>query len=184
MISLDQKDDLHLRYPGFRSFKTPAPIHYRHRYCRLALILDTLDERFLELAPAQMSDQKYGSGTDCLYRRKSASGWETVHIGPQKQESSKFVEFSRETIMSTAGLENARLIWAKRNTMVTLPVRLGILDYLSPASRPAELGTVVKTITAIGGHPDQFLALLADGTLHIDINATLTPSTLVRQRTT
>jgi len=183
MISLDQKDDLHLRYPGFRSFKTPTPIHYRHRYCRFALILDTLNDSFLELAPAHASDRKYGSGTDCLYRRKSTSGWETVHIGSLKQESSKSVEFTRETIMSTAGLENARLIWAKRNTLVTLAVRLGVLEHLSLASRPAELGAVVKTITTVGGHPDQFLALLADGTLHIDVNPVLTPNTLVRRRT-
>ena len=183
MISLDQKDDLYLRYPGFRSFKTARPIHYRHRYCRLALILDTLDERFLALAPIQMPDRTYGPGTDCLYRRHSAAGWETVHIGTLKQENAKSIEFNREQIMAATGAENARLIWAKRNTVVTLPVRVGILEYLSPTDRPAELGAVIKTITAIGGDPDQLLAMLADGTLHIDVNSALAPSTLVRRRT-
>jgi hypothetical protein len=183
MMPLDQKDDLTLRYPGFRSFKAPISIHYRHRYCRTALILDTLDTRFFELQPSSFRSGKYEAGIDCIYRRRTQCGWETLRIGRQTEQSDGEADFAldRGQVKALRGAETARLIWAKRNQIVTLSTRMAVLETVDKEG-PLSMGTLLRTINTIGGDPDELLALIAEGTLSIDVRAQISPSMLVHRR--
>lgn len=184
MMSVDQNIALQLRYPGFRSFKAPQAIHYRHRYCRIVLVLDTLDERVSELAPADLPSHGEDVGQDCIYRRKVGARWETIRIGrlTGKDEKTRFDRMlTREQIAALPGFDNARMIWEKRNTKVTLPARMAALE-LTADERPTTLGKMLRAILDAAGTADELLALIANGTLQIDVCTVLSFWTTVRQR--
>lgn len=184
MMSLDQNTALQLRYPGFRSFKAPQAIHYRHRYCRIVLVLDTLDERVSELAPADLPSHGEDVSQDCIYRRKVGACWETIRIGrlTGKDEKTRFDRvLTREQIAALPGFDNARMIWEKRNTKVTLPARMAALE-LTADERPTTLGKMLRAILDAAGTADELLALIANGTLQIDVCTVLSFWTTVRQR--
>lgn len=183
-MSLDQNTVLHLRYPGFRSFKAPQAIHYRHRYCRIVLVLDTLDERVSELAPAHLSPHGAEVGQDCIYRRKVGVRWETIRIGRPtgKDDTMRYDRvLTREQTTALPGYANASLIWAKRNTQVTLQSRMAALE-LTADERPTTLGKLLSAILDAAGNADELLALIADGTLQIDVCGVLTIWTPIRRR--
>lgn len=183
-MSLDQNTALHLRYPGFRSFKAPQAIHYRHRYCRIVLVLDTLNERVSELAPADLPPHGDDVGQDCIYRRKVGARWETIRIGrlTGKDEKTRFDRvLTREQTTALPGFDNARMIWTKRNTQVTLPARMAALE-LTADERPTTLGKLLRAILDAAGTADELLALIADGTLQIDVCTVLSFWTPIRRR--
>lgn len=184
MISLDQNIPLRLRYPGFLSFKTQQAIHYRHRFCRIVLVLDTLDERVSELAPADLSPYGADVGQDCIYRRRIGARWETIRIGRPtgKDETMRFDRvLTREQTKALPGYANASLIWAKRNIQVTLQTRMAALE-LTADERPTTLGKLLRAIMDAAGSPDELLALVADGTLQIDASREISSLTIVRKR--
>lgn len=184
MMSLDQNTALRLRYPGFRSFKAPQAIHYRHRYCRIVLVLDTLDERVSELAPADLTPHRDDVGQDCIYRRKVGARWETIRIGRPtgKDDKTRFNRvLTREQTTALPGFDNARMIWEKRNTQVTLPARMAALE-LTADERPTTLGKLLRAILDAAGSADELLALIADGTLQIDVCTVLSFWTPIRRR--
>lgn len=183
-MSLDQNTALHLRYPGFRSFKAPQAIHYRHRFCRIVLVLDTLDERVSELAPADFPPHGDDVGQDCIYRRKIGACWETIRIGRPtgKDDRRRFDRvLTREQITALPGFDNARMIWEKRNTQVTLAARMAALE-LTSDERPTTLGKLLRAILDASGSSDELLALIADGTLQIDVCEVLSFWTPIRRR--
>lgn len=183
-MSLDQNTALHLRYPGFRSFKAPQAIHYRHRFCRIVLVLDTLDERVSELAPADFPPHSEDVGQDCIYRRKVGACWETIRIGRPtgKDDKTRFDQvLTREQITALPGLDNARMIWEKRNTKVTLLARMAALE-LTTDERPTTLGKLLRAVLDAAGSADELLALIADGTLQIDVCTELSLWTPIRRR--
>ncbi len=185
-MSLDQNTALHLRYPGFRSFKAPLPIHYRHRYCRIVLVLDTLDERVSELAPVDFPPHGDDVGQDCIYRRKVGARWETIRIGrpTRKDDKAKFDRvLTREQTLALPGFENARMIWKKRNTQVTLLTRMAALE-LTADERPTTLGKLLRAVLDAAGTSDELFALIADGTLQMDVQSELSPSTEIRKHST
>jgi hypothetical protein len=184
MMSLDQNTALRLRYPGFRSFKAPLAIHYRHRICRIVLVLDTLDERVSELAPVDFSPLGDDVRQDCIYRRKVGARWETICIGrPTGKDDTMTYDraLTRAQIKEVPGYDNARLIWAKRNTQVTLPARMAALE-LTAEERPTTLGKLLRAILDAAGTADELLALIADGTLQIDVCTVLSFWTPIRRR--
>jgi hypothetical protein len=184
MTSFDQNTALRLRYPGFRSFKAPQAIHYRHRYCRIVLVLDTFDERVSELAPADHSAHWEDVGLDCIYRRRIGARWETIRIGRTTGKDSVTTferRLTREQTKALPGFENARMIWAKRNTEVTLQARMAALE-LTAHERPTTLGKLLRAILDADGSADELLALIADGTLQVDVCTVLSFWTPIRRR--
>lgn len=184
MMSLDQNTALRLRYPGFRSFKAPQAIQYRHRYCRIVLVLDTLDERVSELAPADFPPHGDDVGQDCTYRRKVGARWETIRIGRPtgKDDTTSFDRvLTREQTTALPGFGNARMIWEKRNAHVTLPARMAALE-LTANERSTTLGKLLRAILDAAGSADELLALIADGTLQIDVCTVLSFWTPIRRR--
>jgi hypothetical protein len=184
MISLDQSTALRLRYPGFSSFKTQQAIHYRHRYCRIVLVLDTLDERVSELAPTDLPPYGADVGQDCVYRRKVGARWESIRIGRPtgREETMRYDRvLTREQTKALPGYANASLIWEKRNTQVTLPARLAALE-LTADERSTTLGKMLRAILDTAGTADELLALIADGTLQIDVCTVLSFWTPIRRR--
>lgn len=184
MISFDQSSAFHLRYPGFRSFKTAESIHYRHRYCRLALIQDTLDERVLELANVDLAVFGGEDWLDCIYRRRTRRGWETISIGKTTKKDAGVMEclwLTREQLACLPGADAARLIWSKRNHPVSLSTRMAALE-LTSGARTTTLGALLPRICGAGGQTNEVLALIADGTLQIDASVPMTSATIIRQR--
>lgn len=184
MMSLDQNTSLRLHYPGFRSFKTTQAIHYRHRYCRIVLVLDTLDERVSELAPADFSPHCDDVGQDCIYRRKVGVSWETIRIGRPtgKDDTTRFDrDLTREQVKALPGFDSARMIWEKRNTRVTLSARMAALEHTSN-ERTTTVGKLLRAILDAAGSADELLALIADGTLQIDVCTVLSFWTPIRRR--
>jgi hypothetical protein len=184
MMSLDQNTALPLRYPGFRSFKAPQAIYYRHRYCRIVLVLDTLNERVLELAPADLPLHSEDVGQDCIYHRKVGAHWETISIGRPtgKDDTIRYDRvLTREQSTALPGFDNARTIWEKRHTKVTLPARMAALE-LTANEQPTTLGKLLRAILDAAGTADELLALIADGTLQIDVCTVLSFWTPIRRR--
>jgi len=88
---------------------------------------------------------------------------------------------TRGQITALPGYENARVIWEKRNTRVTLPPRVAALK-LTADGRPATLSEMLRLIQEAAGSADELLALIADGTLQIDVREELSLLTTVRSR--
>jgi hypothetical protein len=184
MMPHDQNTSLQIRYPGFQSFKVSRPIHYRQRFCRIALVLDTLNERVLELAPAEDPLGENNRGTDCTYRRHIGARWETVCIGRPSgmDDEMRFNRrLTREQISALPGFENARMIWKARNTKVTLLTRMTALERTADG-QTATLGDLLRAIRDAAGSPDELLALIADGTLQIDASKALSGLTPIHRR--
>jgi hypothetical protein len=91
------------------------------------------------------------------------------------------IAISREQVMQQPGVSNARQIWAKRNTFISLSTRLAALATMAN-DRPATMRELLQAIGRAGGTPDELLALIADGTLQLNAHTPISENTLIRRR--
>ena len=87
---------------------------------------------------------------------------------------------TRDQIAELPGLDNARLIWEKRNTRVTLHTRM-VAQEVMANQRSSTLGELLSRILAVGGTADELLSLIANGTLQIDLSTAMSSLTTVRK---
>ena len=148
----------------------------------MVLVLDTLDERVGELAPAAslLGEEDW---QDCIYRRKVGTQWETTCIGRPSGKENKMTFnrlLTRDQIKALPGFDTARRIWEKRNTPVTLPAQMAALE-VTADRRSATLGEMLRVIVDAGGTADELLALIANGTVQINVQAKISLKTEIRR---
>ncbi|MFJ7439634.1 hypothetical protein ACIQW5_18395 [Methylorubrum thiocyanatum] len=172
--------------PGFRSFKTSAPIAYPARWHRDLLIQASLDPRIeaIEPVPDIIGDGSAFSiivHIDATRRLITAVREPTVRrVGIIGLEEAVL---PRSVVLAEPRCSDARAIWSMRRHQVTLGNRLRILRALE--DQPDGM-TLARTADLVrGGDIDPteaVLALACAGLVDIDLRGPLAPSTPVRRR--
>lgn len=112
------------RYPGFHSFKTARPIHYRQRWLRDALIQATLDPHTVELSPSSTSPDELPSPVEFSFRRRTSGGLGIVLVSQLDTDIGEVVDDDRVTVITRDELNRepvastSRSIWAHKRLSV------------------------------------------------------------------
>lgn len=172
--------------PGFRSFKTSAPIAYPARWHRDLLIQASLDPKIEAIEPVY---DIFGDGSafsiivhiDATRRLITAVREPaTRSVGIIGLEEAVL---PRSVVLAEPRCSDARAIWSMRRHQVTPGNRLRILRALE--EQPDGM-TLARTADFVrGGDIDPteaVLALACTGLVDIDLRGPLAPSTPVRRR--
>lgn len=173
------------RYPGFHSFKTIRPIHYRQRWLRDALIQATLDPLTIELNASSTDPAELPPPIEFSFRRRSAAGLGIVLVSQIETDIGEIVGDERVTVITRDELNRepvrttTRTIWMQKRLPVDSAQRyraIELIDRHGVASLQETIA-VMKNLSADPVH--QICSLIANGYLTIDLQHPMGPRSLL-----
>jgi len=174
--------------PGFSSFKTSAPVHYRHRWHRDALIQLTLDPAITQIDPAPLPGCDVSEGITALVAHRGPVAMlvgladRPVVVPADPVSDLPFVALTRREVLAEPRATTARMIWSARTTQVSPGDRLRVLQRLSEHPEGLPIAALESAITSPHHEPfDAILALACIGLVAIDATGHLVPETVVRR---
>lgn len=169
------------RYPGFSSFKTLTSIHYEHRWMRDALIVMSLDQHTLSLAPSSTPTFELPLPAEFSFRRRTVAGPGIVLVTQLETDIEDIVADDRVTVLSRAALSRdpalgvARAIWTQKRTTVDPADRYRALDIVT-ARRSAAMHEVVGALRSESvDRIHAVCSLLANSYLEMNLDGGLGP---------
>lgn len=168
--------------PGFRSFKTSAPILYPARWHHDLLIQLTLNPYVTGISPCSTKWPNGGLNLfiDC--------GGEIFQLTAMRDEDFNQLQFldshlfvKRSVVLSEPSLSNARAIWSTRRTPISPSNRLRVLERLAAHPSGLPISQLTNCIQNSSADPiDTILALVCLGLSILDLGLMLCPDTIIR----
>ena len=172
-----------LRYPGFTSFKTLAPIYYPRRWMRMALIRATLDPAIIAVAPCPMA-LNLPPEVQFTFATKTDRGFKYVLVTDfsvrqlRLQDDGTFSTINRDEVLARPSAEVLRQVWTCSRVKLDPALQVVALSVLGEGQKV----TIKQLVDDLGGTGEairQILAMVAQGVLQIGLEDPLTLSTKV-----
>lgn len=170
--------------PGFRSFKTPAPVPYPQRWHRDLLVQATLDPAVTRIAPvpaeAQLHDPFmlfvwFGGRRRLLIAVRDQAADHSASSQPDS------LVVTRSFVLQEPRCSVAREIWATRNVIVPPGDRIRILRELSEHAEGLPLSRLMDCIRGRETDPvEVVLALICAGQASVEARSHLSLDTTIR----
>ena len=175
------------RYPGFTSFKTSTPIHYRKRWFRDGLIDATLDESVEAISPAITPPEDLPGPFEFAFRQRSAQGLAIVllsqspHTPQISVPNHSVIVLQRQHFKRSLRSIASREIWARKRYPVDAADRYRAIEYLLQCNGATVFSTLVPVLRNQSLDPvHQIFSYLATGFLTTSLEAGIGPKSVLR----